>query len=528
MRRRSGRARQGQPLFLCKSPFECALGRFSSAAAAICFGVASAVAQTDALPQRGGEGDPRAAQPKNQTDNVDGVIPDRNVPGKKAVKPTGKLRRANANSLPPLKPYTGAQRMGLRGGTNPIDPALDLAPTIAALRTPAASRRPLVDDRPFDPIGISLGSFRFKPYFEEDFGYSSNPQSLPLVTKGSSLETSEAGLAFQSNWARNDLHGALRGGYTDYFADPSANAPYGSGSIVGRMDISRDLSADAETHFDIATQMPGSLALPTGAVLSTFRRPLVETFGGSAGGTQRVGDLALSLHGTFDRTTYANSTSIDGIVDNLTSDDSSDWGLRGRAAYQISPIISPFLEVDADRRLYDAGFDGSGFARDSSGISGLGGATFALTGQLTGEASAGYGFRSYNDPRLPNISAPLLNASLIWSATPLTTVTLKAVTNLSDTTTPSASGAISRSYQIGVSHALLRNLTVTANAGYGTDAYVGVNTHDQTTTLGLGAEYSLSRDIVLKATATRTQFTSSLPDASYIANVFMLGLRFQR
>jgi hypothetical protein len=512
-------------LFSCKSPCVCALGRFAIAAA-ICFGFAPAVAQTDILPLRGSAGDPQTAQTENQADNIDGVTLGGAIPIKKPLKAIGKARRAKA--LPALKSYPGAQRIGLRGGANPLDPALLPSPVIAALPTPAPARPPRVYDKPFDPIGIPLASFRFKPYFEEDFGYASNPQSLPLIKKGSTFETSEGGLAFQSDWARDDLHGALRGGYTNYFADPSANAPFGSGSVVGRMDVSKELSADAETHFDIATQTPGTLSSPTGAVLSTFRRPLVETFGGSTGATQRLGDWALSLHGAFDRTIYANSTSAIGIADNLSSDDSNDWGLRGRAAYQISPIISPFLEVDIDRRLYDAGVDSSGFARDSRGISELGGATFALTGQLTGEASAGYGFRAYDDPRLPNISAPLLNASLIWSPTPLTSVTLKAATNLSDTTTPSASGAVSRTYEIGVSHALLRNLTLTANAGFGTDVYVGVDTHDETTTLGLGAEYSLSRDVVFKANAARTQFTSSIPSANYIANVFMLGLKLQR
>ena len=217
-----------------------------------------------------------------------------------------------------------------------------------------------------------------------------------------------------------------------------------------------------------------------------------------------------------------------GGVDNLSSDDFNDWGLRARASYQISPFISPFVEVGLDVRRYDAGLDFNGYARNSDGVLGRGGATLAFTQQLTGEASLGYGERAYQDPRLPDMRSPLIDASLIWSATPLTTLTAKAQTNLADTITPGASGAVAHAYTIDVAHALTRSFTLGASAGYASDDYVGVALRDSTTTLGLRAEYHLSRDFVLKASATRQQYSSSAPNSNYIANVFMLGLRLQR
>jgi hypothetical protein len=377
-------------------------------------------------------------------------------------------------------------------------------------------------------VGFGVGSLRLKPYVEEDFGYASNPLSLTSAAKGSLFENSEIGVKFQSDWSRSDFHGALRGGYIDYFRDSSASAPFGDGSIGGRYDISRDFSVDSEMHFSVTTQNPGSVSLPAGQALSTARRPLVETFGGSLAGTEKLGKLALSLRGTFDRTLYENTNFPGGISGDLSSDDSDDWGLRGRAAYEISPIISPFVELGADRRVYDSLVDAGGYERNSNGASALGGLTIALTRELTGEASAGYGSRAYQDARLPRLSGPLFNSSLIWAISPLTTITLKAATTLADTTTPGASGAVSRSYTIGLSHELLRNLTLTASAGYATDAYSGVSIHDQTTTFGLGAEYDLSREMALRVSATRTQFTSSLANANYSDNTVMVGLRLQR
>ena len=511
------------------SPFERALGRAASVATlALCLGVTQAQAQSAPFGLRAVDTAPVFAAADAATTKAEEILRRKaRSAGKAGI---GRNRRPPASGplLPPLTIYPRANRIGLRGGAQPIDSDLAPPPTIAAIPPINARPRSPIDDRPFDPIGVQVGSLRLKPYFEEDFGYASNPASVAAGAKGSAFETSEAGLAFQSDWARHDLHGDLRGGYTDYFANSAANTPYGSGAAAGRFDISRDFSLDAETHFNLRTQTPGSVTLPSGAVLSGGRRPLVDTFGGSLGGIERLGKLALSLHGTFDRTLYDNARLSDGSVVDLSSDDSTDWGLRGRAAYEISPIVAPFVEVDADKRIYDRAIDSGGFQRDSRGAAALGGATLALTNQLTGEASAGYGRRNFRDPRLPDLSGPLFNASLVWAVTPLTTVRLNTTTSLADTTTPGASGAVTRSYTIGVSHALRRYLTLTANAGYTSDAYSGLAIHDQATTFGLGAEYSLSRELVLKASATRTQFTSSLPNSNYTANVFLLGLRVQR
>ena len=104
----------------------------------------------------------------------------------------------------------------------------------------------------------------------------------------------------------------------------------------------------------------------------------------------------------------------------------------------------------------------------------------------------------YRDPRLPGASAPLVDASLIWSATPLTTVTLKAQSAIADAVIAGASADIQHGYTLDVSHALTRQIALGVSAGYATDAYVGVPQRDSTMTLGLKGEYHLNREVVLK------------------------------
>ena len=234
------------------------------------------------------------------------------------------------------------------------------------------------------------------------------------------------------------------------------------------------------------------------------------------------------MHGTLDRTTYENATLATGAIDDLASDDFNDWGLHARVGYQISPIVTPFVESVIDDRHYDGKIDASGYARDSTGALARAGVSLSLSNQLTGEFSAGYGERHYEDARLPDLRGPLIDASIIWSATPLTTVTLKTTSALNDTTTPGASGALSRNYSIDISHALWRNLTLGATASFGTDVYAGLPQHDSNTNFALRADYNVTRDIVLRASASRQQYVSNVPGSNYIANVFMLGLRLQR
>ena len=443
------------------------------------------------------------------------LAPAPNPPPKK--KPPPKLK---------LGAYPGAQRLGLRGGPPQLSDGQTPPPTIAAIPPAPPHRRAPVDDKPFDPVGVSVGDLKLTPYVEEDVGFSSNPGQTAGGQKGSAFETTEGGFGLQSDWSRSDLHGSFKGGYTDYFGAPVDDAPYGSGSLDGRLDVTRDLSFDAEGRFNVSTQTLTSLGVNSAS--ATTSNPLVSTYGATLGGVQKFGLLSLGLHGAIDHTSYEDATQGGVVTLPLSTDDYNDLGLKARASYEISPAISPFLELGLDARRYDDGVDYAGFARNSNGVSGSAGATLAFTRQLTGEASVGYGERAYQDARLPNMHSPLINASLIWSATPLTTVTAKAQTSLADTITPGASGSVQRVYTIDAAHALTRSFTLGVSAGYTSDDYVGISQRDSTTTLGARAEYHVSRDVVVKASATRQQYESNLPNSNYVSNVFLLGLRLQR
>jgi hypothetical protein len=430
-----------------------------------------------------------------------------------------KPAKADRTRLPALKPYPGAQRLGLRGGPADLQAATP-GPTVAAQPTPQR-RKPAADDKPFDPTGVRVGDLKLTPYVEEDGGWASNPGLTAGPRRGSAFETTEAGVALQSDWSRSDLHGQLKGAYTDYFDDPKDDSPNASGALGGRYDASRDLSFDAEGRFAVSDQTLTSLGL--GSATGSTSRALVSNYGATVGGAQKFGDLTLALHATLDRTAYANAG-----ADDLASDNFNDWGLRGRVSYRLSEAVSPFVEIGGDVRRYDSAIDYNGYDRNSDGWQAVVGATLAFTRQLTGEASFGYGARAYVDPRLQNFGGSLIDASLVWSATPLTTVTAKAQTTLGDSVAAGASGVLTRAYSLDVAHELTRAFTLGAMASWSGESYVGLAQRDSTATYGLRAEYHVSRDLVLKASASRQIYDSNATNANYVADVFMLGLKLQR
>ena len=272
----------------------------------------------------------------------------------------------------------------------------------------------------------------------------------------------------------------------------------------------------------------GSLGLAPNVAFGPEGAPLTAVYGATLGATKTLGRFDIALHGSLDRTVYQDAALSDGEVQNLSANDFDDWGLRGRTIYQSGAPFRPFAEILVDIRRYGDGLDQYGYQRDSNGVEARVGTEINLSRTLTGSLDIGYGERAYEDPRLPNLSSPLFDASLIWTATPLTTVTLKSATALAETTIKGASGAAEFSSTLEVAHALRRYLTVTGALTETRDIYTGVALRDSTTTLSLAASYNLNRDAVLKASVSREFYASSERGTNYCATVVSVGIRIQR
>ena len=385
-----------------------------------------------------------------------------------------------------------------------------------------AHRRELRDADPYQPLGLRFGSLYVSPSIEQSLGYDTNPNQAQ-GGKGSRASRTDAEIKLRSDWSSNELTADLRGGYS-YFPDvKGANRPDGDGKADLRLDVTKDLDFTFEGRGNLTTQQPGSANLP----VATTSRPLVWTYGGSTIADYHPGYWHFSLRGNIDRWVYENAKLADGTTLIQSDRDVTQYELRARLGYDVTPGIRPFVEGRVDTRQYDQPVDNSGFARTSDGLGALGGSAFEFTRTLTGEIAAGYGDRSYRDPRLKDLRGPLTESSLIWSATPLTTVTLKGSTQLVETTIPFSPGAVERQIGLEISHALLRNLIITGTLNWLRDRYEANVERDTTIAAGVKAEWKLTRNMVIKASFLHTRETSNVPGRAFGENTYLVGMRLQ-
>lgn len=436
-------------------------------------------------------------------------------------QPSAISRRAPPNASRPVR-ATSVRGVTQRQFRAPQATVSGLPP--APPPPPPQRRRPVADLDPYAPIGLRLGSVVLKPSLTTGIGYDTNPErSAGSTRKGSPFSRTDGEVEIQSDWNVHELKGKLRGGYSEYFRNRDASRPDGEGQLDLRLDASRDTRILLETRAKLDTQRPGSPDL-TAAVTG---RPLVYQYGASAGVTHDFNRLQMTLRGSVDRSDYEDGKLSNGGTVSQRDRNQTQLGLRLRAAYEVTPGFKPFVQGEIDTREFDQAVDSSGYRRSSDGATGRVGSTFEISRQLTGEVSVGYQDRKYDDNRLRNLKGLIGDAAILWSPTPLTTVTLRGTSELGDTTIAGSSGTAARRVSLEIAHALRRNLTVTGLASFGRTEYDGQGLREDFSSYGARVEYKLTRTFSVRASFTQERLNSTAQGADYTANVAQVGLRVQ-
>jgi hypothetical protein len=420
------------------------------------------------------------------------------------------------------------QYLARRGGPNytggtatlPIDPDDPLA-----LPAPPAQplRQLLRDPNPFDPVGLSVGAFTFRPALEIQGGFDTNAARTPAKTP-SWFETVAPELLVNSNWQRHSLTATLRGSYSWFNDAPELDRPAFEGRINGIVDVSRDTRLNLESHYIVATDYPGSPNLQ----VNLARFPIDTTIGGIFGVEQRFNRVEVAVKGLIDRTAYQNSHFTDGSTSSNDDRNYNRYGGEARLAYDLMPGLKPFLEFGADTRIHDLKVDRNNLMRDSDGFFARGGSTFEFSSILTGDMAVGWLTRSYQDPTLPNLNGVTIDGTLTWLASALTTVKLITKTIAQESTVAGTAGEFTREAGIEIDHAFRQWLIGTLRFTYDNDNYVGSTRNDNRYTAAAAITYKLSREWQVKGEYRREWLRSTAPGVDYLSNVFLLGVRMQK
>ena len=411
-----------------------------------------------------------------------------------------------------------------------------LPPAMAGAVTGQPPRKRLkLDDDPFGAVGDYAGSFLIKSAVELSGGYDTNP-GRTFEPHGLPAYVIAPEFLAVSDWERHALVADLRGSFNGYAgnlpatidglpnsAPSDVDRPDFTGHVDGRLDATRDTRLTAQARLRVSTDNPGSPNVQAGLA----RYPIYTTLGGTFGFDQSFNRLDIAAGATVDRTDYTNSKLTDGSTASNDDRNFSQYGGVGRVSYDLTPGVKPFVEAEGDTRVHDIAFDRSGFQRDSTGGYAKAGTSFEFTRLLTGEIAVGYAARNYIDPRLERLQGLLTTASLIWTATPLTTAKFYSDTQIAETTLPLTSGVLVHTYTFEVDHDFRRWLTAIGKFTYGTYDYQGDNRNDKTYSLEGDLIYKLNRNFWIKGSLRHDILDSNVPLSSSNATVAMLGVRVQ-
>jgi hypothetical protein len=419
--------------------------------------------------------------------------------------------------VPPPGAATSPEAIGV---VPPADRVMLATPLLARLQP-----RPVrVEDDPFGSTGIHAGTFFLRPALEMLTGYDTNPARSATNPKGSTQFTVAPELLGKSDWERHQLDVAVRGAYYYYPEVRFADRPNLDARADGRIDVSKDTRIDVQGRYILATDYPGSPNIAA----DYAKLPIYTDVGGTLGVGQRFNRLEVSLKGTADRIEWQDSLLTNGMRQSNTDRNYDQYAGILRGNYELSPGVKPFAEVTADTRIHDLPIDRTGAHRDSDGVAIKVGSAFEFTRTLTGEISVGYLNRYYEDPILPNIHVPLLDASLIWTASALTTIKYVGTTTVNESVLSGVSGVLVHNNGLEISHALRPWLIATAKFGYGIDDYIGSVRQDHRYSASLALSYKLSREFWLKGELREEWLSSNIPNSNYASTVALLGVRLQR
>lgn len=384
-------------------------------------------------------------------------------------------------------------------------------------------RRLRMEEDPYAALGIRAGGITYFPSIEIAGGYTTNSAQISSSGGAGLLQASPA-LRWQSDWTRHSFTGDIRTSYSRYLDTNQDGRPTLDGSMLGTMDVQRDLKINLGSQMAIRSESISSADLPAAAA----ERPNVYTYGVYGGLQKTFNRVEINWRINTDRTDYDSVKLSDGST--FSNDDRSmmAYGTRLRTSYEIHPGMKPYLEGDLDQRVHDDRRDRNGYARDSYGWGLKAGTTYEITRLLTLDGNIGYASRQFDDSRLQNLHGITTDISLIWTPTALTTVRLRGSTNLEETTLAGVQGRIARTISADVTHALRRNISLNMLMAYTRSDYQGLSRDDNFLSGRLRLDYKVDRMWSLFGSLNHERSTSSIAGQDYKASTFLMGVRAQR
>lgn len=377
---------------------------------------------------------------------------------------------------------------------------------------------------PYDPLGLRVGTVRVYPAVETGLEFTDNVLETERNRKSDIGYTVAPELRVETDWSRHAA--TLRLSSKHVFYDRQTTEDTSEIDVEGtaRIDVTRRTRVDLKGGYNFGQEARSSLEVPDTA----SSEPDQTTWTASAGVTHRFNRLVATARGDLEVLEYGPVEISGGGNESSADRDYYEAGATLRLGYEHTPAIQPFVEGTYSVREHRKRVDRNGLRRDSDGVEAVAGVAVNLSPILQGEFSAGYGYRDFDDPSLDNLGGFIANGSITWSPTRLTKLTGSVQTEIEETNESGSPGALSRTAQLAIEHALRQNITANAGLSYNHTRYRGISTVEETYGATLGLEYLMNRNIVVRAGYAYEQQESNVGNSDFVNNTLTLGVRVQQ
>lgn len=356
-----------------------------------------------------------------------------------------------------------------------------------------------VQQRPregYEARGIRSGALLIYPKVNVTLERSDNIFASSIDEKSDNIWHVQPEITVNSDWIRHQLTLFARASFNRYQDHSDENTQEWGVGGSGRIDATRATQVNWRLDYARITEprtSPNSILPPGGEPVQYD----MVTFG--LLGRHEFNRLLATGRFDMQKFTYDSPTLANGQVLDQSYRDRTISTVEGRLDYALSPATAFFGQVVLNRHDSQGQASG-GIQRDSDGFQAHVGINFEITALIRGDIGVGYMRQNVDQPGQEDLDGFSTNALVAWAPTQLTTVTLTATRSVEDSAVPGAAAYLSTNLRARVDHELLRNVILTAQAGYGDDDYTGVVREDRRTSAGVGVTYLINRTVGLSAT----------------------------
>jgi len=376
------------------------------------------------------------------------------------------------------------------------------------------------DDDPFDATGFRIGVFEADASLEQTIGYSSNV-SQNVDGAGGGFSQTDAALNLISNWSRHELAINLNGSYRRPFDGDEVDQPLFNANTAFRFDLTDGFTLTTAGFYTAQTQEFTSTILAPGAVDT----PLTQNYGGSVELQRTDRKLQFTLRGEIDRDEFEDASLGGSIVASQNDLNNLEYGATLRVGYEVSPAITPFVEVGYAIRDFELSADRNGQNRDSEIFELRGGVEVDLGDKVQGEIAIGYVSQEFEDPTFETLDGFTLNGTLNWSPERDTTFALTLGTQTNTSINANENGSIIYDLGFRAERQVTDRWQISADVDYQLETNDDRNT---TFGIGLGSQYWLSRYLALTANGEFVSFSTDAPNSDFDEFSIRAGVLLQR